>query len=130
MQLREIIGSRLKEIREENKLSQSAIAKELGVSQASIAQYEMGKSCPNEDILLWYANKFDVSLDYIFGKTSFMNMNKTLESLTPGSKNYASLEKVVEEIVNKKMSKWNEIRKNGQQKIYNQIMEVIKWHKY
>lgn len=105
MQLREIIGSRLKEIREENKLSQSAIAKELGVSQASIAQYEMGKSCPNEDILLWYANKFDVSLDYIFGKTSFMNMNKTLESLTPGSKNYASLEKVVEEIVNKKMSK-------------------------
>lgn len=105
MQLREIIGSRLKEIREENKLSQSAIAKELGVSQASIAQYEMGKSCPNEDILLWYANKFDVSLDYIFGKTSFMNMSKTLESLTPGSKNYASLEKVVEEIVNKKISK-------------------------
>lgn len=103
MQLREIIGSRLKEIREENKLSQSAIAKELGVSQASIAQYEMGKSCPNEDILLWYANKFDVSLDYIFGKTSFMNMSKTLESLTPGSKNYASLEKIIEEIVDKKI---------------------------
>ena len=105
MKLREIIGSRLKEIREENKLSQTAIAKELGISQATIAQYELGKSCPNEDILLFYSKRFNVSLDYIFGQTAFINLDKTLENLTPGSKNYTLLEKVVEEIVDKKISK-------------------------
>lgn len=105
MQLREIIGTRLREIREENKLSQGAIAKELNVSQASIAQYESGRSCPNEDLLLWYANRFNVSLDYIFGRTEFANSNNLINGLTPGSKNYEKLESVVSDLVNKALKK-------------------------
>lgn len=52
------------------KLSQTKIAVENGtITQSAINRYESGKSeIPNE-ILLWYADFFDVSLDYIFCRT-------------------------------------------------------------
>lgn len=69
MELKQIIGERLKEIRLEFQISQGQIAKELGVSQAAVAQYESGRNYPSNEVLLWYANRFDVSIDYIYGLT-------------------------------------------------------------
>ncbi len=61
------IGRRIRHLRESMKLSQTKIAVENGtITQSAINRYELGKSeIPNE-ILLWYADFFDVSLDYIF----------------------------------------------------------------
>lgn len=98
---KELIGSRLKEIREVNKISQNALAKELGVTQAAIAQYEAGKSFPNEDVLIKYAQHFKVSMDYIFGITQFMNRDKITENLAPGTKDYETLEAVIASIIKK-----------------------------
>lgn len=65
-----IIGNRLKTLRESIKISQAKIAKLNGtVAQSAINRYENGNSEPSFDILLWYADYFDVSLDYIFGRT-------------------------------------------------------------
>ena len=65
-----IIGQRLKELREGIGKSQAFIAKEIGtVAQPAIFRYESGQSDVSNAILLWYADYFDVSLDYIFGRT-------------------------------------------------------------
>jgi len=64
-----IVGERIRSLREGIKLSQAKIAKLIGTSQASINKYEALTSSPPLKILLWYADYFDVSMDYIFGRT-------------------------------------------------------------
>lgn len=63
-----IIGQRLKQLREGVKLSQMKVAAALGTTQSAINRYENGHSDVPNATLLWYANYFDVSLDYIFGR--------------------------------------------------------------
>lgn len=65
-----IIGKRLKSLRESLGKSQAQIA-ELNstVAQTAIYCYEHGVTDVPNDILLWYADFFDVSLDYIYGRT-------------------------------------------------------------
>lgn len=62
-------AERLKLLREELGISQARLAKEIGITQASVNRYETGKVMPTAETLLWYADRFDVSLDYIFGRT-------------------------------------------------------------
>lgn len=64
-----IIGERLRFLRESVKLSQAKIAKMIGTTQASINRYETNATTPTTETFLWYADYFDVSLDYIFGRT-------------------------------------------------------------
>ena len=63
------VGDRLRTLRESVKLSQKKIANMIGISQVSMNRYETGGSEPTFKTLLWYADYFDVSLDYIFGRT-------------------------------------------------------------
>lgn len=60
-------AERLKELRIENNLSQSKLAKELGVSQAAIARWEANLQIPNIEIAIVVAKFFDVSTDYLLG---------------------------------------------------------------
>lgn len=64
-----ILGRRMKKLREESKISQVDMAKELGVAQNAIFRYETGKSFPNYETLVFYADKFGVTLDWLFGRT-------------------------------------------------------------
>lgn len=64
-----IVGERLKELRMEARYSQKQIAEMCETTQATIGRYETGVAEPPLQKLLWYANFFDVSLDYIFGRT-------------------------------------------------------------
>lgn len=65
-----IIGQRLKELRQSIKLSQAKLCIINGhMAQSSLNRYERGDNDVPNDILLWYADYFDVSLDYIFGRT-------------------------------------------------------------
>ena len=64
-----IIGKRLRELRMENRYSQQQIAEMCGSTQATIGRYEQGLVDVSLDKLLWYAETFEVSLDYIFGRT-------------------------------------------------------------
>ena len=63
------VGNRLRTLRENLHLSQKKIAEMVGIAQTSIYRYEMGQAEPNIKTLLWYADFFDVSLDYIFVRT-------------------------------------------------------------
>mgnify|MGYP003099683992 CR=1 FL=1 len=64
-----IIGERLRGLRESVRLSQVKLAKEFDVSQSALARYEIDDSTPSPEVFLKYADYFDVSLDYIFGRT-------------------------------------------------------------
>lgn len=63
------IGIRLKGLRESVHYSQAKMAELIGTNQTSLARIENGQTAPSLRILLWYADYFDVSMDYIFCRT-------------------------------------------------------------
>ncbi len=63
-----IMSERLHTLREGMRFSQKKMADLLGVAQPSINRYEHGQSVPSVDILMKYADYFDVSMDYITGR--------------------------------------------------------------
>ena len=81
MKIEAVIGERLKQLRDGAKLSQMKIGKLSGVNQSNLARYENGKAIPPLKLLLWYADYFDVSLDFIFGRTD--SPEGKLYSFTP-----------------------------------------------
>lgn len=62
-----VFAERLKELREEQKLSVSELAKRLNVSPIAISRWENQKRTPNIDTLFLIANFFGVSADYLIG---------------------------------------------------------------
>ena len=63
------MGRRLKALRESIMLSQEKLAKELGSAQSSINRYENAQSTPPVALFIAYADYFDVSMDYLYGRT-------------------------------------------------------------
>lgn len=63
------VAQRLKALRESINLSQAKLAEVAHTTQASINRYENAQSSPPLKLLLWYADFFDVSMDYIFART-------------------------------------------------------------
>ena len=62
------VAERIKTLRENAKLSQTKICTLNGFNQSGLARCEAGRSTPPLKILLWYADYFDISMDYIFGR--------------------------------------------------------------
>ena len=60
---------RLKELREEKKLSQQKLAIELGYSQGCISRWESGERQPELDDVIAVALFFNVTTDYLLGLT-------------------------------------------------------------
>lgn len=86
------IAKRLKSLRESVNLSQAKIAVLMGATQASVNRYENGQTTPPLKILLWYADFFDVSMDYIFARTEqpegrlYEHKPKVIEAITQDNK--------------------------------------------
>ena len=60
---------RLKELREDNDLTQDYIAKMLKISQRSYSHYELEDRQMPLDLLIKLADYYDVSVDYIIGRS-------------------------------------------------------------
>ena len=63
--MKDTIGNRIKEIRQEAKLNQSEFGKLLNVSQDTVSLWENGKSLPLVEHVITIANTFNVSSDFI-----------------------------------------------------------------
>lgn len=61
---------RLRDLREDNDLSQSDIANKINTTQSYYAQYENGKRPIPFERVIELANFYNVSLDYIAGRTN------------------------------------------------------------
>jgi transcriptional regulator with XRE-family HTH domain len=64
---------RLKQLREENKLSQLDLANKLNMSQQAISAYEKGSREPDIDTIKKIAEYFNVSTDYLLCKSDIRN---------------------------------------------------------
>ena len=62
-------AERLRWLREVNSKSQQVVADFVGVHQTAIGQYERGDCIPGPDVLRRLADYYDVSLDYLLGRT-------------------------------------------------------------
>lgn len=62
-------SERLTQLRDERGVSQATVSKVLGVSRYSVYAYEKGKSAPTLDGLVALADYFDVTLDYLLGRS-------------------------------------------------------------
>lgn len=63
------LSERLIELRKKNKLSQTAVAKRIGVTSSLISAYEKQERKPSIDTLISLADIYNVSTDYILGRT-------------------------------------------------------------
>lgn len=71
---------RIKYLREKNGLTQKDVATRLGVESAAISKYELDMKEPNIEAIKKLANLFNVSIDYLLGRTLdvFVNENDRL----------------------------------------------------
>ena len=58
---------RIRELREEKKLSQTEMSKKMGVSQQTYSRYETHSSEIPLEKLVWLAEFFEVTVDYLLG---------------------------------------------------------------
>ena len=65
-----IIGERLKQLRKEKNVTQKAVAIHLGVAETTYQQFEYGSYRPGLPKLIALADYFNVSLDYLVGRSS------------------------------------------------------------
>ena len=66
-----IFQERLYEQRKLNKMTQKHIADYLNISQPSYIRYENGGAEPSYENLVKLADLFDVSVDYLLGRTQY-----------------------------------------------------------
>lgn len=64
-----MFGKKLRELREHKGLSQEELGKVLNKTKNNISQYETGKREPDLDTLNKIADFFNVSVDYLLGRT-------------------------------------------------------------
>lgn len=62
-----ILDERIKELREQNGLTQTELAKKIGVTRSSVNGWEMGISIPSIMKLVELAMFFHVTTDYLLG---------------------------------------------------------------
>ena len=72
----------LKMLREEKRLNQAGLAMELNTSQASISAWERGGRIPDIEAAARIADSFDVSVDYLLGRSQ-MRRELSADKLTP-----------------------------------------------
>lgn len=60
---------RIRDLREDNDLTQTQIAKFLNMSQTGYSQYEIGKNDIPTKILIQLAKYYNTSVDYLLGLT-------------------------------------------------------------
>ena len=67
---------RLKKLRKTKNISQLKLAMDLGMNQNSISRYETGERQADYETLISFADYFNVSIDYLLGRTDNPNLNK------------------------------------------------------
>ena len=64
-----MISQRIREIRLEKKISQKELAGKLFVSPQAVSKWERNEATPNPEAVAKMAEIFDVSADYLLGRT-------------------------------------------------------------
>lgn len=60
---------RIRDLREDNDMNQTQVAKILGMSQTGYSKYETGENDLPTSVLIKLANLYDTSIDYLLEQT-------------------------------------------------------------
>ncbi len=67
---------RLKELRTQQRLSQVKVSMDLNMNQNSLSRYETGRREADYKTLIILADYYDVSIDYMLGRTENPKVNR------------------------------------------------------
>lgn len=70
-----MVADRIKDLREENRMTQSDLARKLSITRASVNAWEMGISVPSTQYIVELAGIFNVSTDYLLDVTPSASIN-------------------------------------------------------
>lgn len=62
---------RLRRLRERNKLKRCVLSELCGLNRNAITRYETGAAMPTADVLISIADYFEVSVDYLLGRSDY-----------------------------------------------------------
>ena len=70
------VSSRIILLRKTHDLTQKQLAENISVTEIAVQNYESGRRKPAFDILISLADYFNVSIDYLVGRTDNPDVNK------------------------------------------------------
>lgn len=108
-----ILGQRLKQLRKNKNITQSELGKIINVGKSTISQYESGISNPDYETLKKLADFFNVSTDYLLGRT---------DNPTPKVNDPIKKETMTDRLDNKKTPDSNLVEIND-----IELKEMVNW---
>ncbi|MEK4026334.1 MULTISPECIES: helix-turn-helix domain-containing protein [Sporosarcina] len=113
-----MLGPRLKKLRTTKKLTQKQLAEKINVTNVSVSGYESGNRFPDTDTLQRLADYFEVTTDYLLGRSD--NSHMTADEEFQSFSNNPKLEHFFKDI---------EASDEQEQEELQQIWEIIKQRK-
>ncbi|MFT9426425.1 MAG: helix-turn-helix transcriptional regulator [Sporolactobacillus sp.] len=74
-----VLSERLKDARECSNLKQTQVKERTGINNKTLSGYENGVSVPDPDTLSRLADLYDVSVDYLYGRTDKKHYHELTE---------------------------------------------------
>lgn len=104
--------NRIKTLRTQRKLTQEQLGNIINVQKAAVSKYELGRAVPSTDVLTKLASFFNVSVDYLLGRTDEpggfqkgdnggSQNNVEREKIPPHRKDYVELHRLIDELPHK-----------------------------
>lgn len=90
-------GTRLKELRKQNGLTQQQLAERIGVTKSVISFYELKERSPSPDVLTKLSYIFHVSTDYLLG----IERNRTIDVTGLSDEDIKAVQLIVDRLRNK-----------------------------
>lgn len=82
---------RIKQLREENNLSQRALAKKINANQKTVNFWERGVSEPSAGFVIALADVFECTTDYILGREDDAGSVNVMRELTAEERDFLAL---------------------------------------
>ncbi|MBO6203232.1 MAG: helix-turn-helix transcriptional regulator [Selenomonas sp.] len=109
-----MLAQNIKKARNDKHLSQRALADIIGVSQQTVGSWEVGRTSPDNEMLQKLASFFNVSVDYLLGRTDEpqgtgfqkgdnggSHNDGEREKIPPHRKDYVELHRLIDELPHK-----------------------------
>lgn len=92
-----MLGKRIRKLRLERGVTQSELSNYLGLTPKMVSFYELEQRFPPQDIIIKLADYFNVSADYLLGRSEIRNSDELLKEY---SSLYNKSPKEIEEYIN------------------------------
>lgn len=111
-----VFGYRLAALRSEKRLTGTQLGNLIGVPKGTIAKWEKGMYYPNNDRLVLLADIFDVTTDYLMGRT---DNKKSISVLTAEGEQIVNLNEFTQEqqeLIKSMIKQFNSSNNNNNKK--------------